>query len=86
MSKFKLNTDLLPDKKLLWTNPNQTNDLEIREINATVGKYLPVPIYIDSSYYVALQYNSGANAIQTYNKGYANSDIEIVVEYTKKTD
>ena len=71
-----------------WRNAvtNVPNDLEIREINATVGKYLPVPAYIDSSYYVALQYNNGANAIQTYNKGYPNSDIEIVVEYTKKTD
>ena len=69
-----------------WRNAvaDVPNNLKITKLTAIIGDYLPVPIYIDSSYYVALQYNSSANAIQTYNKGYPNSDIEIVVEYTKK--
>ena len=32
MSKFKLNTDLLPDKKILWANPNLTSDFDSQTI------------------------------------------------------
>lgn len=62
-----------------------SNILEITRITGVLGGYLPVPNFIDSSYYVGLQ-QYGGNEIQAYVKGFINSPIKVIVEYTKTTD
>ncbi len=68
-----------------WTTIATISDINtLIDVKGTVGGYLPVPVYISSSYNVAVQkYN---NEIQVRTNGYTNSDVILAIEYTKTND
>lgn len=49
------------------------------------GGYSPIPVYVNDSYSIAIQYNSSAG-VQAYSKGFGSGGMYIIVEYTKTTD
>lgn len=54
----------------------------ITKMEGIYGGYLPIPSYINSSYSIALQYNSGSG-VQIFSNGYNSGDVNVIVEYTK---
>lgn len=68
-----------------WTTIATISDINtLIDVKGTVGGYLPIPVYISSSYNVAVQkYN---NEIQVRTNGYTDSDVVLAIEYTKTTD
>ena len=68
-----------------WETIGTISNIDILiDVKGTVGGYLPVPVYVNSSYNVAVQkYN---NEIQVRTAGYTNSDVVLAIEYTKTTD
>lgn len=58
--------------------------IRIKKIQALLGGYLPIPLYITTSHYVVFQIVNGN--IQMNVAGYTNNSVEFIVEYTKTTD
>lgn len=72
-------------KASTWTTIGTINDIdEITSLTGILGKYLPIPQYVNSSYLVSLQNNNGN--IQGFAVGYLSTPVKIIVEYTKTTD
>lgn len=68
-----------------WTTIATISNINILiDVKGTVGGYLSVPVYISSSFNVAVQKNN--NEIQVRTAGYTNNDVVLAIEYTKTTD
>lgn len=77
----------LPSTASSWVNVDTLpTNIKITKLQGTLGGYLPIPIYINESYYVALQYNAGEGKLLAITNGYLGVTAEITVEYTKPTD
>lgn len=74
-----------PSAEETWGSIGEApSDISVKNMNGMLGGYLPVPSYINSSYYVALQ--KAGNIIQAYVKGYTNNSVSITLIYTKTAD
>ena len=70
-----------------WTtisNSLITNKEITTNLYGVFSDYLPIPVYVNSDYSIALQYNA-SEGIQIYSKGYTGY-YSIIIEYTKTTD
>lgn len=70
-----------------WTtisNSIITNKETTTNLYGVFSDYLPIPVYVNSDYSIALQYNA-SEGIQIYSKGYTGY-YSIIIEYTKTTD
>lgn len=77
----------LPSTASSWVNVGTLpTNIKITKLQGTLGGYFPIPTYINESYYVALQYNSGEGKLLAITNGYLGVTAEITVEYTKPTD
>lgn len=77
----------LPSTASSWVNVGTLpTNIKITKLQGTLGGYFPIPTYINESYYVALQYNSGEGKLLAITNGYLGVTTEITVEYTKPTD
>ena len=63
-------------------------NIKIKKFDGILNEYLPFPTYVNSNYYIATQFlDTTANTgIQLYVKGYTNTNVEMTIEYIKKTD
>lgn len=59
---------------------------QIKSIRGSLANYLTIPCYVDTGYNINFQYNSENGNLYCMVKGYLNSPIELIIEYTKTTD
>lgn len=78
----KVVTATTPSKGSDWINIAKiSNDINIKKIQALLGGYLPIPLYITVAYYAIYQIVNGN--IQMNVAGYTNNSVEFIIEYTK---
>lgn len=78
----KVVTATTPSKGSDWINIVKiSNDINIKKIQALLGGYLPIPLYITVAYYAIYQIVNGN--IQMNVAGYTNNSVEFIIEYTK---
>lgn len=78
----KVVTATTPSKGSDWINIVKiSDDINIKKIQALLGGYLPIPLYITVAYYAIYQIVNGN--IQMNVAGYTNNSVEFIIEYTK---
>lgn len=83
----KVITTNMPSTASSWVSVGTLpTNIKITKLQGTLGGYFPIPIYINESYYVALQYNAAEGKLLAITNGYLGVAAEITVEYIKPAD